>query len=202
MDSSTVYFIATLVVAFVFLRWFISSDESDEAAVASSATASSAVSSGASASSTASRPRRVITSDMIEVVQSIGPQLTEGQIKMELLRSGSVEATIERFLNEGTLPYPRGEAPAPPAPPAPQQDERGAVSNVGPENLLEKYAVKPEQAAGGALSKPAASLTAEERASVLQHRKAQMILNARKRLEAQLKNEQDLSPLAGPPSSS
>ncbi|ODQ61158.1 hypothetical protein WICANDRAFT_29271 [Wickerhamomyces anomalus NRRL Y-366-8] len=211
MDSSTITFIATLVIAFIFLRWFISSDEEDEATIQSTATSTSPSQSQAQdsqhdaeeQSTRQERLRRPVTNSMIEVVQQLAPHLTVGQIKLDLQRTGSVQETVDRFLSEGTLPYPEGEGPNASRTANPAQDSRNQVDNIKPENLLKKYGInesKSEEstaaASGSSTKEKGWSESAEDRASTLQQKKVDMIVKARKRLESQLKNEQDLSKLA------
>lgn len=211
MDSSTITFIATLVIAFVFLRWFISSDEEDEATIQSTATSTSSSQSQAQSSqhdaeeqsTRQERLRRPVTNSMIEVVQQLAPHLTVGQIKLDLQRTGSVQETVDRFLSEGTLPFPEGEGPNASRAANTAQDSRNQVDNIKPENLLKKYGIdesKSEEstaaASGSSTKEKGWSDSAEDRASTLQQKKVDMIVKARKRLESQLKNEQDLSKLA------
>lgn len=211
MDSSTITFIATLVIAFIFLRWFISSDEEDEATIQSTATSTSSSQSQAQSSqhdaeeqpTRQERLRRPVTNSMIEVVQQLAPHLTVGQIKLDLQRTGSVQETVDRFLSEGTLPFPEGEGPNASRTANAAQDSRNQVDNIKPENLLKKYGInesKSEEstaaASGSSTKEKGWSESAEDRASTLQQKKVDMIVKARKRLESQLKNEQDLSKLA------
>ncbi len=140
---------------------------------------------------------------MIEVVQQLAPHLTVGQIKLDLQRTGSVQETVDRFLSEGTLPFPEGEGPNASRTDNAAQDSRNQVDNIKPENLLKKYGVnesKSEEstaaASGSSTKEKGWSESAEDRANTLQQKKVDMIVKARKRLESQLKNEQDLSKLA------
>lgn len=43
---------------------------------------------------------------MIEVVLTIAPTLTEEQIRLDLEKTGSVEATIDNYMANGNLPQP------------------------------------------------------------------------------------------------
>ena len=51
--------------------------------------------------------RRAVSESMIEVVQSIAPMLTVEQIRYDLETTGNVEATVNRFMELGDLPFPR-----------------------------------------------------------------------------------------------
>ncbi|CCH41935.1 Autocrine motility factor receptor [Wickerhamomyces ciferrii] len=204
MDSSTITFIATLVIAFIFLRWFISSDDADELEQEQEAARESSSSASTATGTQQAQPqrfRRPVTHDMIEVVQQLAPGLTVGQIKLDLQRTGSVQETVDRFLSEGGLPFPEGEAPRPTGTTGGNdgQDSRNATDNIKPENLLKKYGVDANATSSGAETSKSGTQTwsdsADERASSLQQKKTEMILKARRRLESQLKNEQDLSKL-------
>lgn len=46
----------------------------------------------------------VVTSDMIESVRSIAPGLTTGQIRADLMESGSVQSTVDRYLSGALVP--------------------------------------------------------------------------------------------------
>ncbi|EGW32116.1 uncharacterized protein SPAPADRAFT_61200 [Spathaspora passalidarum NRRL Y-27907] len=187
MDYSTIIFIATLAIAFLFLRWLIApipqTNEFDIPPTASRSTAAT-TSANASATTTTSsqrRNRRPVTDSMIEVVQTIAPGLTREQIRYDLENTGSVELTVERYMELGDLPFPPGYTPSP-APPA--EPETGSSSSNStkavsgkPVNLLEKYNVDVDSGYEG---------------QTLLQRKQQMIANARKRLEKQLRNEIDL----------
>lgn len=213
MDSSTITFIATLIIAFIFLRWFISSDDEDEAQSQSLSSTTATTSQrdsqprGEPERPSEVRYRRPVNDSMIEVVQQLAPTLTVGQIRLDLQRTGSVQETVDRFLSEGTLPFPPGEGPnAANTSPANNDaaDTRNQTDNIKAENLLKKYGIeepKSTDTAGASAvasgsEKAGWSDSAEDRASTLQQKKVDMILKARRRLESQLKNEQDLSALA------
>lgn len=208
MDSSTIAFIATLAIAFIFLRWFISSDdEEDTPQVTSSSTTTASQTQSQRHAQEPQQPqprhRRPVSNDMIEVVQQLAPTLSVGQIRLDLQRTGSVQETVDRFLSEGNLPYPEGEGPnAPRNTHDGSHDSRNSVDNIKPENLLKKYGIAESKATEDARTGTSTgaekgwSESAEDRASTLQQKKVEMILKARRRLESQLKNEQDLSGLA------
>lgn len=207
MDISTILFVATLAVAFIFLRWLISPiPQSNEfninEAVRESDTRSTGSSSGASANSNTnsntnsnsnsnsnsrSRARRPVTDSMVEIVKTIAPNLTRDQIVMDLTNTGSVELTIERYMELGDLPHPLNS-------------ERTSVNNSSdtvasagtaepkpkpgkPVNLIEKYNIDINEEIDTTLGDASVSL---------QRKKQEMILGARKRLAAQLGNELNL----------
>lgn len=59
------------------------------------------------------RQRRPVTQSMIEVVQAIAPNVSVAQIRWDLEKTGNIEATVERYLSEGTLPHPPKYDPEP-----------------------------------------------------------------------------------------
>lgn len=174
LDTSTVTFITTLLAVFVFLRWFIMPETPEQTAPPRPRRVRRP-----QAEPEVVRPRRSVTPDMIEVVQTLAPNLTIGQIRMDLERTGSVEATVERYLSEGGLPFPEGETP--------RRDD-DTESHSKPQNeseaksAYEKYVVEakinenPAPKAGWADTK-------EERMANLQKKKAQMVLRARERMK-------------------
>lgn len=198
MDNTTITFVATLVVAFVFLRWFVNSDESEIITPLDQHDMATGDIDPERAARQREPQRRQVTTDMVEVVQSIAPHLTVSQITYDLQRTGSVQETVERALSEGTLPFPPGQPPQARASQEAQSatDSRNVVDRIKPENLLKKYNVDETAAVSSGSSKGGEwSSSADTRAKTLQEKKAEMILKARKRLEAQLKNEQNLDAL-------
>lgn len=209
MDSTTVTFVLALVVAFIFLRWFVNSEEEPDfhgptpTRNASTTGAAAAADSGDDdddddSAHIRAQPRRQVTTDMVDVVKQLAPHVSEAQIRHDLLRSGSVEATVDRILSEGTLPFPPGytasTATSTTTTATTNSDTRNK-SKIQPENLMEKYGVDDKANATGTEKKMQWSENADERAKTLQEKKAEMILRARRRLEAQLSNQQDLSGL-------
>lgn len=180
MDQSTLIVLFTLAAVFVMLRWFIAPipqsvpEEFDIPDPSRRRTSQS----------TRQRSRRPVTDSMIEVVQTIAPQLTVSQIRFSLERTGSVETTVNEFMENGDLPFPPGEA-APDSQPAQKQTSRSNRS----ESLLERYGVTyqdvPEEIPLGTWG-----LSESERIDLLQKRKADMILKARNRMEKSLKETQ------------
>lgn len=185
MDNSTIFFIASLIVAFVFLRWLISpipQSVPDEFNIRTSI--------GRSPESTESEPtptrrrsRRQVTESMIEVVRAIAPQLTESQIRYSLERTGSVEATVDEYMENLTLPFPPGEAPVA----EPEEVQHVAAGDL--KTLLEKYLVEDcgqgeNEAVDGKWGKDET-----ERTNLLKKRREEMILRARRRLQLSLSND-------------
>ena len=203
MDNSTIVFIAVLGVAFIFLRWLIAPippqlpNELNEALANSVNNSNRPNNSNNSNSATNSnanrRTRREPSDDMIEVVQTIAPQLTRGQIRMDLERSGSVEVTMERYMETGSLPFPPGESAATQSY---QSDisEHSQATKKEPENLIDKYdlksKIKGDEGEGiENIDENKWGSSKEERSSLLNKKREEMILQARKRLASQLQNE-------------
>lgn len=209
MDNSTLVFIGVLGIAFIFLRWLIAPippqlpSELNEALANSSSNNTGSANNSRSANSNAysdsslqnitRRQRREVSDDMIEVVQTIAPQLTRGQIRMDLERTGSVEVTIERYMETGSLPFPPGES-AQAQSLQPDISAHSKAPKKSPENLIKKYGLDSkvdtetdedieniEENKWGA--------NKEERNSLLNKKREEMILQARRRLASQLQNE-------------
>ncbi|KAI5964275.1 CUE1 [Candida pseudojiufengensis] len=182
MDSSTILFVATILIAFVFLRWLISPiPQSTEFNSNTSSTNNQAISSGSSTSSrsntTQRRHRRDVTDSMIEVVQTIAPSLTVEQIRYDLENTGSVEVTVNRYMELGDLPFPPNYVPPSvrvETPESSQSEKSKTLSNKNI-NLFEKYDIDPNES---------------NKDQSLQSKRNEMIINARKRLAAQLSNQQ------------
>lgn len=185
MDNSTILFVATLAVAFVFLRWLIAPIPQSvpgefnlpDPVVLSQSTSSRP--------STARNRTRLITDSMIEVVQAIGPQLSVSQIRYSLERNGSVEDTVEEYMENGTLPFPPGEAP----PSTRSDNSHDSKPNGEPQTLLEKYGLDEKKSIGSGVEEGKWGKDKDERISLLQSRREEMILRARKRIEQSLTND-------------
>lgn len=195
MDTSTIIFILTLVIAFIVLRWLISPIPHS---VAGEFNLPEPTQHEAENEAERRAPRerparsgdsRQVRDSMIEVVQSIGPQLSVSQIRYSLQQTGSVEATVEQFMENGTLPYPPGETPQQQA--TEEHDHNKKPDTEAP-SLLEKYHINEttdgnvgEEAVEGKWGKDK-----EERVNLLQKRKEEMILRARRRMKDSLSNVQ------------
>ncbi|GME71713.1 unnamed protein product [Ambrosiozyma monospora] len=91
MDNSVLSLGLTLVLAFIFISWFMTPEP------ASSSTRANR------------RPRRRnhnVTQQMISTVQQVAPTLTIDQIRYDLERTGDVNVTIDNYLRLGDLPHP------------------------------------------------------------------------------------------------
>lgn len=212
METSTVVFFATIAAGFLILRWLISPipDQLEEAAAAH------ATQRDGRRPTPSTQSRRPVTDSMIDVVQAIAPQLTRGQIRMDLERSGLVEVTIDRFMEEGTLPMPpmseaenesenersetdenENERSERSGRSGSGRSERGrseAASGIKPANLIERYGLESkidQDVANAAIN----SATSQDKIDLLSTRREEMILNARRRLAAQLSNKIDANPL-------
>lgn len=56
--------------------------------------------------------RRNVTVDMIEIVQTMAPDLHPDQIRLSLETTGTIEATIDAYLSGAKFPFPGDAAPA------------------------------------------------------------------------------------------
>lgn len=202
MDSTTILFIVTIAVAFIFLRWMILPIPQDSefplpntgsSATSSTTTLNSSRVSGSGSGSnsglstgrnTTTRRRggaRPVTDSMIEVVQTIAPSLTVEQIRYDLENTGSVEVTIDKYMETGTLPFPPGYV-APRAEPAlasneeVNQKKEKSVSERETIDLIKRYGIDINNPVSG-------------NEDIFKNRRNEMIVNARKRLAAQLQNQ-------------
>lgn len=186
MDKSTIIFIVTLVIAFTFLRWLIAPIPHSVAGEFNLPDPESQ--SQDEGSHNPRRSTRPISDSMIEVVKAIGPQLSNAQIVYSLESMGSVEATVEQFMENGNLPYPPGDEPRRESNDETNHQDPQASSRA--QTLLEKYAVEEddlneeENLPEGKWGKDK-----QERLKFLQKRKEQMILRARRRMKESLGNE-------------
>lgn len=189
-------FFATIVAGFLILRWLISPipDPLEEAAAAH------ATQRDGRRPTPSTRSRRPVNDSMIDVVQAIAPQLTRAQIRMDLERSGLVEVTIDRFMEEGTLPMPENqndeetEETEGNQAQSNQSNQSEGGSGIKPANLIERYGLESkidQDVSNAAIN----SATNQDKIDLLSSRREEMILNARKRLAAQLSNEIDANPL-------
>lgn len=189
MDTSTLIFIATLAVVFIFLRWIISPipNASSEWNELENARENDARTNRVTRAGTPGR-RREVTNSMIEVVQAIAPHLSTGQIRMDLERSGSVEVTVERYMEEGGLPFPEGESASDLHP---LEESEKTNNQYESENLIDRYGLneKVDSASLDELEEATWGTDKSERRDLLQKRRENMILKARKRLASQLQNE-------------
>lgn len=181
MDTSTIVFILVLLVAFLFLRWLISpipQSVPDEFNVHTSVGQPENHTNN-HVPAARQRRRREVTDSMVEVVRAIAPQLTEQQIRFSLERTGSVEATVDEYMENLSLPFPPGH------------DAEDNAHNVAPEGgaktLLEKYNI--EVLADADETDAKWGQDESERLALLQRRREEMILRARRRLEKSLAND-------------
>ncbi|BAP70074.1 coupling of ubiquitin conjugation to ER degradation protein 1 [Kluyveromyces marxianus] len=198
-DQGTTLFFVLVITGYIALKWFMSNNEqhpSVQANGASSASSTNGASNGSSGNGSSGRrtprPRRIrrpVNQDMIEVVQSLAPHLHPEQIRYDLEQTGSVEATVERFLSGREMPFPpdyQAEASTTNGTTSSSTDPRKR-SNIKPDNLLQKYDVDPEEDMSGV---DASELSINER-------KRLMVWKARKNMEKEVKKSEYLQKLLG-----
>lgn len=111
MDSTAIIFAVVLIIGFIALRLIIkplpeTNDFNIDSSSLSKDEDEEPTSSSSGITSGKSRHRRPVTDSMIEVVLTIAPTLTEEQIRLDLEKTGSVEATIDNYMANGNLPQP------------------------------------------------------------------------------------------------
>ncbi|KAI0916587.1 hypothetical protein AcW1_010142 [Taiwanofungus camphoratus] len=152
------------------------------------------------------RPKNV-TTDMVETIHNMFPDIPTNNIRYDLLRTGSVQLTTNTILERGFLPappptyytlYPRAIDPERPTNtsnrPTDSTNTAPLQAKSKTESLITRYrledrvavssgvsATTPEEAGGKAVWED----SAEKREASLRERKARMILAARERLLAQ-----------------
>lgn len=189
MDNSTIIFVVTLVVAFIFLRWLISpipQSVPEEFNIPDPQRQNNR--SQTAAPRSRNRSSREITPSMIEVVRAIAPQLTPLQVRFSLERTGSVEATVEEYMENGSLPFPPGETPMSPT----SETETHNVAPLGVlENLIEKYGLDLNGSHNEDVTEVSGKWGKDknERQQLLKRRREEMILKARRRMEKSLTND-------------
>ncbi|CDK27102.1 unnamed protein product [Kuraishia capsulata CBS 1993] len=95
MDNSTTTFVVSLVIAFIFLRWFISTGDASQSVQPATPTPTTST---PVAKRTVKPIKREVTNDMVEIVQSILPKIPESEIRASLQKSGSVEVTVDELM--------------------------------------------------------------------------------------------------------
>lgn len=177
---------ACLVLGWLFLRWYRAPSTPTPTTTRPSATSSR--------SGTIRRPsERELRAlrNKAEVVRGMFPQLSEDAVVWELMKNGgSIETATEAVLRDGRLPEPPEPivAPPPPPPAAPSRPRQGTEHT----DLITRYnltnRLKEEEPAAEATEEkgkqPAWSQDKAQRAEALRKRKEEMILQARRKLEA------------------
>ncbi|KAG8891338.1 hypothetical protein FRC01_014757 [Tulasnella sp. 417] len=134
---------------------------------------------------------------MVTQVQTMFPDQPYDNIHYDLLKSGSVEMTCNKILEQGFLPPPPQvyftlyPTQAPPTPAAPQPtslpSSQASSSNATPKpSLIDRYGLKErvETDSSSAPTPPPTGweTTTEKREASLRERKAAMVLAARQKL--------------------
>lgn len=107
MESSTVFFILGLVIIFFFLNWVITKYKVDEnSELDKKQSLSSKNLFEEKSDDLFAKPftkKREVNQNMIEIVQTIIPTLTREEIVKDLKKTGSIEETVENFLDGKTI---------------------------------------------------------------------------------------------------
>ncbi|KAG8850053.1 hypothetical protein FRB96_000537 [Tulasnella sp. 330] len=140
-------------------------------------------------------PKRV-TEDMVNQVQTMFPDQPYDNIKFDLLKTGSVETTCNKILEQGFVPAPSHayytlyptQAPATPVARTSTTLPSGSAAPASRPNLIQKFGLSErigtEDASVLSNEPPKRTweTTAEKREMSLKEKKAQMILAARQRM--------------------
>ncbi|EJD48032.1 hypothetical protein AURDEDRAFT_102257 [Auricularia subglabra TFB-10046 SS5] len=144
-------------------------------------------------------PRKV-TEDMIMTVHAAFPDIPRANIHYDLLKTGNAQVTSNKILERGVLDAPpasyfRAFPLAQDQTAQPAAGASGAVSSspAPPPDLISRFHLEervakpvPEDAPAGAGGSSAWETSAEKREASLRERKAQMILEARRRMAEKL----------------
>ncbi|ODQ68651.1 hypothetical protein NADFUDRAFT_19318 [Nadsonia fulvescens var. elongata DSM 6958] len=184
VESSTVTFIVFVVVASVIIRWIFNEDHVANPHITAEDETNQ---------QEGGRPRyrrRGVDQNMVEIVQSLAPGLSVEQIRYDLERTGNVELTVERYLAEGTLPFPPGrtvEVPVARARETPSQVENVTSAKYPKVTLSDVDSVD--------LESPMTNLEWSESKAVrqerLKQRQEEMRLRARKKFLQKTADDED-----------
>lgn len=142
-----------------------------------------------------------INNGQVNIVKTMFPDIPEVSIRYDLILSGSAEATCDRILQQGYLPLPPADFPG--AEEARQSANTTATASASSArtsstssgvssspNLISRFHLEHRlqedqnhTSKGKGSSQSMWSPSAKDRQESLQERKAQMILQARKRME-------------------
>ncbi|PWN99485.1 hypothetical protein FA09DRAFT_328871 [Tilletiopsis washingtonensis] len=144
-----------------------------------------------------------VSDEMVQAVTSMFPHVSPEAIRYDLARSGSAEATADRILSEGALPNPPAGlfGPPRPAPPPPRAPESASAASSASArtSLIKSFNLEARLSAPApseAAPAPAAAEKGKEKSKAnwsderatrereLRARKEEMILAARRRLQA------------------
>jgi len=143
---------------------------------------------------------RQVTPAMVEVIQAMFPHLPPSSIAYDLSRTGSVEITTNNILSRNTLPPAPQDSPYHQLFPSPQAPQASSHSSpiVSTPNLIAKYqlsgrlaeevpleAVPPQDTKGKGKAPSQWSQSQSEREATFRRRRDDMILKARRKLEAE-----------------
>ncbi|KOG97592.1 Cue1p [Saccharomyces eubayanus] len=201
MENSKLLITLVLVFGGIFLRKFFQSNQHPSAQRLSSTGVNAH---GRTQGPTHGALRRAgrtngghpVTTQMVETVQNLAPNLHPEQIRYSLENTGSVEETVEKYLHGDEFSFPPGFEPSR----APMGAAGGNNNNgtgggefndprkknmICAENLLDKFHVDPNEDMSQVSFK---DLDIEERKKLL-------VWQARKNMETKLQNDKDLQSL-------
>ncbi|ODV89394.1 hypothetical protein CANCADRAFT_4017 [Tortispora caseinolytica NRRL Y-17796] len=176
-DNSATTFILFIFAGFLLIRWYSSSRK--PSSISDGATPDSS----RTDSQTASEPygirrRRAVTKGMIEVVQTLLPNIPDDVIRRDLERTGNVEITIQSLLENPQF------AAAPPVPPASSSTSTGSTSQNLNSNLIDRYNLHNKVSVEAPISVSKTTWTDDpaSRQESLKKRREDMILHARQKV--------------------
>ncbi|KAL3241253.1 Cue1p [Nakaseomyces bracarensis] len=197
MEQNTVIALVTVCIGIFIAKWFASPKEHPSARgltntqLSSSGNANSNARAAHSPTTARRTSRRPVTQAMIDTVRNVAPSLHIEQIRYDLESTGSVETTVERFLNGQTFPFPPDYVPESENTSSSQNHTMAEPSdfrkrsNIKPDNLISKFNVDLDQDMSNLDFK---SLDIEERKKLL-------VWEARKNMEKRLETDEEMASL-------
>ncbi|KAI9746186.1 MAG: hypothetical protein M1818_000867 [Claussenomyces sp. TS43310] len=132
----------------------------------------------------------------VEMIQQMFPQLARRTIMWDLQRNGgNVAATTERILGGGSLEIPPQSFQPPSPPSVSTATSAPSVVKPAPTDLITRYNLSSKLGAEGPKTEPPTDLKQSwsqnkgDRQALLQKRREEMIIAARRRMEAKLAAE-------------
>ncbi|CAI4048844.1 hypothetical protein SKDZ_13G3890 [Saccharomyces kudriavzevii ZP591] len=202
MEDSRLLITLVLVFGVIFLRKFFQSNQHPSAQRLSTTGVNAHGRPQGPTQSALRRTNRAngghpVTTQMVETVQNLAPNLHPEQIRYSLENTGSVEETVEKYLRGDEFSFPPGFEPSRAAIGA-----NGAATNnnaaaggefndprkknmICAENLLDKFHVNPNE--------DMSHMNFED--LDIEERKKLLVWQARKNLETKLQNDKNLQSL-------
>ncbi|KAI9262081.1 hypothetical protein BY458DRAFT_515391 [Sporodiniella umbellata] len=178
MNDSVSILVAVFLIL-VILRWMLGGNQSNPS------------NQRTSQRQTSRRPQHRVTSQMIEMVRAMFPDIPTAAIQADLQRTGSVEATVDNVLRDGGLPLPVSAVP-----PTNNTTANASTSSsrISPQHadLVQRYRINVDQVDQQEEPPKTWETSPDKRQEILKKRKEFMVLQARKRMMEQKKKKNEV----------